>query len=110
MVSEKYSLTVFASGLNNPRGLTFGADEFVYVAEGGSGGDRSTAGECEQVLPPIGPYTGGKTGRISKISSQGVRKTVVDDLPSDITSAKSGGMVSGVADITFVCSNDEGKT
>ena len=31
-------ISVFASGFNNPRGLTFGPDGDLYVAEGGLGG------------------------------------------------------------------------
>src|SRR5215217_3711674 len=34
--------TVIAAGLNNPRGLNFGADGALYVTEAGSGG----AGPC----------------------------------------------------------------
>ena len=33
-------VTVVASGLNNPRGLAFGPDGGLYVAEGGTGGSR----------------------------------------------------------------------
>ena len=96
------NVSMFATGLNNPRGLKFGPDGFLYVAEGGTGGTLSTVGICEQVPSPVGPYTGGFTGRISKIDSQGHRTTVADHLPSSQTSAALGSLVSGVADVAFV--------
>ncbi len=96
-------LFVFASGLNNPRGLKFGPDGYLYVAEGGIGGTNSTVGKCDQVPAPVGPYTGSKTGaRISKISPDGERTTVADNLPSSQTTAPTGGFVSGVGDIAFL--------
>jgi len=72
------------------------------VAEGGAGGTTSTVGQCDQVIPPVGPYTGGFTSRISKIDAQGNRTTVIDNLPSSQTSANLGSLVSGVADVAFV--------
>jgi hypothetical protein len=94
---------VFATGLNNPRGLKFGPDGFLYVAEGGTGGLNSTDGACDQVVPPVGPYTANVTGaRISKIGPHGFRTTVVDNLPSSQTSPNVGGFISGVADVAFI--------
>lgn len=97
-------VTVFATGLNSPRGLKFGPDGYLYVAEGGTGGANSTtSAQCDQVVAPVGPYTGSNTGgRISKIDHNGAVSTVIDTLPSSQTSPALGSLVSGVADVAFV--------
>jgi glucose/arabinose dehydrogenase len=93
-------VTVVASGLNNPRGLAFGANGALFVAEGGTGGTASTVGQCPQA-EAVGPYTGGFTASISRISRQGTRTVVASGLPSSQTSKASGSFMSGVADVAF---------
>jgi hypothetical protein len=96
-------ISVYASGLNNPRGLTFGPHGALYVAEGGdpAGDTLSTVGKCAQV-GEVGPYLGGFTSRISKIDREGHRSTLVGGLPSSSTSPQSGSLTSGVADVEFL--------
>src|SRR6476619_6035782 len=52
------TVTTFATGFNNPRGLTFGPDGNLYVAEGGLGGSDSTVGRCTQASGAAAPYAG----------------------------------------------------
>ena len=98
---QSANVTVFASGFNNPRGLKFGPDGYLYVAEGGAGGTLTTVGLCRQAAG-VGPYTGGHSSRISKIAPNGAVSTVVEGLPSSQTNPDTGSLVSGVADLAFV--------
>ena len=92
--------TVIATGLLYPRGITFDNKGVLYVAEAGTipGNTISTAGQCRQVVPPVGPRLGGATSRISRIEG-GTRTTVASGLPSNLNAM---GAVEGVADLAFV--------
>ncbi|MGE3270746.1 MAG: ScyD/ScyE family protein, partial [Chloroflexota bacterium] len=68
--------TVVISGLNAPRGMTFGPDGKLYVAEAGTGGD-----EQSDWVPPFRTAKIGKTGRIVRIDD-GKAIEVASDLQS----------------------------
>jgi len=85
--------TVVAAGLNNPRGLTFGPDAALYVAEAGTGGD----GAC--IIGPAGEVCYGATGSITRIAN-GTQARIVSDLPS-LAMPDSGAEATGPHDVTF---------
>ena len=93
--------TIYALGLNNPRGLKFGPDGNLYVAEGGTGGANSTKAICPelQLTDFPGPYLGSNSGGRISVIKNGVPTTVIDTLPSSQT---VNGLVSGVADVAFI--------
>ena len=103
------TITTVASGLHNPRGVKFGPDGHLYVAEGGVGGSNPppTNGSCDPSVaiggPSPGPYSGSDDGaQISRIEDDGSVTAWVGGLPSSQTSAQFGSLVSGVADIAFI--------
>lgn len=91
---------VFADGLQYPRGFDWAPNGDMYVAEAGAGGSNTTTAEqCAQVVPPLGPYSNGPTSRISRIDRHGHVSVFATGFPSDLNQV---GLVSGVADIAFV--------
>ena len=100
------SISVFATGLLGPRGLKFGPDGALYVAEAGSGGSTASAtlGCAQLVPPPVGPYSGGPSSRISKVTAPLQVTTVIDGLPSGKSNLPSGDTL-GVADVAFIGNN-----
>src|ERR1700722_2288095 len=96
---------ILASGLEGPRGLRFGPDGYLYVAEAGTGGTNSTIGQCPQVPGAPGgpgPDTGGLTGRISKISPGGKARTVASGFPPATIGPGGANGTIGVADVVFL--------
>jgi sugar lactone lactonase YvrE len=96
------SVTTYATGLTNPRGLTFGPDGYLYVAEAGVGGGQTPADidpACPVDVNIFSPFTAGYSGRVIRVLPDGTTETVADDLPS-VTDAT--GVSFGPTDVAFM--------
>jgi hypothetical protein len=91
----------YATGLTNPRGLTFGPDGDLYVAEAGVGGDQTPTDEpgCLKNINIYSPYTAGFSGRVTRIRKDGMKEVVADGLPS-MTDFYGGSY--GPTDVAFI--------
>jgi hypothetical protein len=89
-------LKVVADGLDNPRGIGFGPDGALYVAESGSGGPVAP-GNCI-ASPEGGQACFGRTGAVTRITKRSQHR-VLTGLPSV---ADAGGVAaSGPVDLGF---------
>ncbi len=96
------TVTTYATGLTNPRGLAFGPDGRLYVAEAGVGGGQVPADidpACPVNVNIYSPYTAGYSGRVTRVLANGTTETVADHLPS-MTDAYGGSY--GPTDVAFV--------
>jgi hypothetical protein len=89
---------VIASGLTNPRGMTWGADGTLFVALAGNGGTNPAVGET--LPPPLGPAVGGgPSAAVASIGPDGCPVAVATGLPSSLDQL---GSVIGVADVAIL--------
>jgi plastocyanin len=77
-------LEVVASGLTNPRGMTWGADGTLFVALAGSGGPNAPT-ETRAESPFEAEFRGGLTGAVASIDASGCPVLIAGGLPSTIS-------------------------
>jgi hypothetical protein len=93
-IEAQPGVQVVMSGLDNPRGMAFGPEGALYIAEAGRGGD----GPCQVIVPPDGPACFGLTGAVSRLWN-GVQTRVISGLPSTATAT---GQANGPNDISLL--------
>ena len=110
-------VSIIADGLHDPRGMVFGPDGDLFVAEAGTTPGIYTPPPGPPIDPatqtrdrcyiywPLGPTNGGYTGRISKIDRDGSVTTAADGLPSDANNTFVGGARMGVGAVAFMGSH-----
>jgi hypothetical protein len=85
---------VVKSGLNNPRGMNFGADNSLFVAEAGRAGTRCTRGVCGGATGAIARLQGDRLERVFEgLASVGSRGGVGVTGPHDVGIAIVSGRV-----------------
>lgn len=85
--APKATVKTIATGFDNPRGLAFGDDGRLYVAEAGKGGPTCLAGG------PAGELCPGLTGAVSVINRDGSHHRIVTGLAS--ISGRDGSFATG---------------
>lgn len=105
--AEKATLAPVATGLNNPRGLAFGPDGALYVAEAGSGGPATSV--CA-TGPEGQQQCYGATGAITKVTL-GITPTqqrIITGLPSlaPPSGPLAGGGATGPHDVSLLGNGD----
>ncbi len=95
--AQAASLTTIVSGVSNARGVSFGPDGSLYVAEPGVGGDGNCQPSPSTFFQPI---CAGNTGSIVKVGTDGKQERIFQNFES-LAEQPSGNQGAGPAALEF---------
>ncbi len=95
--TQAVSLTTIVSGISNARGVSFGPDGTLYVAEPGIGGNGNCQPSPSTLFQPI---CAGKSGSVVRVKTDGQTDRIFTGFQS-LAEQPSGNQGSGPADLQF---------
>lgn len=98
MAARAASLTLIASGLDQPRGFNFAPDGTLYIPEPGVGGNTDRCQPSPSTL--FQPICAGNSSKITAISPNGNKRTLLNGF-SSLAEQPSKNQGAGLADIDF---------
>ncbi|WP_138504696.1 ScyD/ScyE family protein [Nostoc sp. PA-18-2419] len=91
------TLTTIVDGISNARGISFGPDGSLYVAEPGIGGNGNCQPSPSTLFQPI---CAGNTGSLVKVSPNGTKQRLLNNFQS-LAEQPTGNQGAGIQDIQF---------
>ncbi len=91
------TLTKIVDGVSNARGVSFGPDGSLYVAEPGVGGNGNCQPSPSTLFQPI---CAGNSGSLVKVAPDGTKQRLLNNFES-IAEQPSGNQGAGIQDIQF---------
>lgn len=96
-VAEAVTLSVVADGISNARGISFGPDGSLYIAEPGIGGDGNCQPSPSTLFQPI---CAGNTGSLVRVTPDGQQERLFNNFQS-LAEQPSGNQGAGIQDLQF---------
>ncbi|MEA5625622.1 ScyD/ScyE family protein [Nostoc sp. UHCC 0251] len=95
--AQAATLTTIVDGVSNARGVSFGPDGTLYVAEPGIGGNGNCQPSPSTLFQPI---CAGNSGSLVKVASDGTTQRLFNNFES-IAEQPSGNQGAGIQDVQF---------
>lgn len=95
--AQAATLTKIVDGISNARGVSFGPDGSLYVAEPGIGGNGNCQPSPSTLFQPI---CAGNSGSLVKVAPDGTKQRLLNNFES-IAEQPSGNQGAGIQDVQF---------